>query len=438
MPSRRVLRQKEGGLKATMEEFYYKDNTLWCENLPVSQIGKDFGTPLYIYSKNSIASHCRYIENSFGDVDHLTTYAVKANANRTILSLIAHEGIGADIGSAGELGLALSAGFPPSLITYSGVGKRRDEIEMALKHDILAFNVESEDEIRAISEIAVAMGKTARILLRVNLDIEANTHPYITTGRKHNKFGIEYTRTVEVLNMAQSLKGIRVSGIHMHIGSQIIQTETFIKAAQEVTKLVKDLKNAEIQIEQLNFGGGFGVTYRDFVQHPALKLEGEYSESHVTVSRFIEAIVPILRQTRCKILIQPGRSIIAHAGILLTEILYIKHKSGKTFAIVDAGMNDFMRPTLYQSYHQIAPAQVRDGIPMVVDIVGPLCESGDFFALERVTPQLKTGDHVAIMCTGAYGYVLSSNYNGRPRPAEVLVSGDNAEIIRKRETIDQL
>jgi diaminopimelate decarboxylase len=421
-----------------MEEFYYKENTLWCENLPVAQLGEEFGTPLYVYSKNSVISHCRYIENSFGDVDHLTTYAVKANANKSILTLIAREGIGADIGSGGELALALKAGFDPSLITYSGVGKRPDEIEMALNSGIFAFNVESEEEIRALSDIASETGKVARILLRINFDIEANTHPYITTGRKYNKFGIDYARAGEVIDMALSLRGIRVAGIHMHIGSQIIQTETFVKAANEVTRLVKELKSSDVAIELLNFGGGFGVTYRDFVQHPALKIEGEYSESHVTVAKFIEAILPILRQTRCKILIQPGRSIVAHAGILLTKILYIKHKSGKTFVIVDAGMNDFMRPTLYQSYHQIVPTQVRDGIPMVVDIVGPLCESGDFFAQERITPQLKQGDYVAIMCTGAYGYVLSSNYNSRPRPAEVMVSGTNAEIIRNRETIDQL
>ena len=318
-----------------MEEFYYKHNTLYCEQLTVSQIGKQFGTPLYIYSKNSVISHCRHIEKSFGAVNHLTTYAVKANANRSILSIIAREGIGADIGSGGELALAIKAGFAPSLITYSGVGKRRDEIESALQHGIHAFNVESEEEVRVISALADRMGKNARILLRVNLDIEADTHPYITTGRRFNKFGVEYTRAAEVLKMARTLPGITVAGIHMHIGSQIIQTETFVKAAREVTKLTNELKGSGITIGELNFGGGFGVTYRDFIRHPALNLESEPSESHVTVSSFIEAIVPELAKSGCKILIQPGRSIIAHAGILLTEILYMKSNGGKMFIIVD-------------------------------------------------------------------------------------------------------
>ena len=421
-----------------MEEFYYQGNTLYCEKLPVEQIGKQFGTPLYIYSRNSIVSHCRYIEKSFGTVNHLTTYAVKANANRAILSTIAQEGIGADIGSGGELQLALESGFPPSLITYSGVGKRRDEIELALKHDIHSFNIESEDEIRVINDIACRLGKKARILMRVNLDIEAETHPYITTGRYYNKFGIEAGKTAGVLAAARLLPGIIVSGIHMHIGSQIIQTETFVKAANEVSKLAGELKRSGIPIEELNFGGGFGVTYRGFIRHPNLTVEQENSESHVTVSTFIEAIVPILASTGCRIIIQPGRSIIAHAGILLTEILYIKNNGGKTFVIVDAGMNDFMRPMLYQSYHQIVPAEITRGEGITGDIVGPLCESGDFFAKDRPIPHVDAGDSLALMCTGAYGFVLTSNYNSRPRPAEVLVEGETVNVIRKRETIDQL
>ncbi|MFI5252967.1 MAG: diaminopimelate decarboxylase [Bacteroidota bacterium] len=421
-----------------MEEFSYREHKLYCERLPVTKLGKDYGTPLYTYSKNSIISHCRNIEKSFGSVPHLTSYAVKANANREILAIIANEGIGADIGSAGELSLALAAGFPASLITYSGVGKRRDEIDMAIHHDILAFNVESEEEIRVISAIASQQNRTVNIFLRVNLDIETDTHPYITTGRKYNKFGIDSTRIGEIMKTACSIPSIKILGIHIHIGSQIIQRETFVKAAHEVSKLVHDLKGSGMPVDQLNFGGGFGVTYRDYVEHPALISDGEHSESHVTVSNFIGAIVPILQKTGCKILIQPGRSIMAHSGILLSEILYIKHNSGKTFIIIDAGMNDFMRPTLYQSFHQIVPTQIREGVPMVADVVGPLCESGDFFALERKVPHVEVGDYLAVMCTGAYGFVLASNYNGRPRPAEVLVSGESSKIIRERETIEEL
>ena len=421
-----------------MKEYSYDKSTLMCEEISVKELARRFGTPLYVYSKQSIIDHCRYIEKSFGETNHLSCYAVKANSNLEILRLIAGERLGADIGSAGELTLALKAGFSPSMITYSGVGKRRDEIEFALRSGIMAFNAESEEEIRLISQIVRSMDATARILLRVNLDIEAGTHPYITTGRKHNKFGIERDHAIQVLSMAQRLPGINVLGIHVHIGSQIINEQAFVNAANALVSLVDEARAAGIVIEQLNFGGGFGVTYRQFIDHPLLPKDPKGTEAHITVSSFIEAVMPILGATGCKILIQPGRSIIAHAGILLTEVLYIKKNAGKTFLIVDAGMNDLMRPTLYQSYHQIVPGEIHAGECMVADVVGPLCESGDFFALERELSPVSAGDVMSVMCTGAYGYVLTSNYNARPRPAEVLVDGTTARVIRQRESLDEL
>ena len=421
-----------------MREYSYKGEDLYCEDTAVSELAKGYGTPLYVYSKNSIIDHCRHIERGFGSTDHLTCYAVKANANRALLRAIAQEGIGADIGSGGELQQAMYAGFSPEKITYSGVGKRTDEIELALRHGIHSLNCESEEEIQSINRIAQEMGKKAGILLRVNLDIDAGTHPYITTGQKHNKFGVEASRAAQVLTAAGKLAGVRILGIHLHIGSQIIDVKAFLKAARAVTKLIGDLRAVGIEITQLNFGGGFGVTYRNFLQHPSLPADESSSETDVTVSRFIEAIVPALKENRCKILIQPGRSIVAHSGILVTEVLYIKRNAGKTFVITDAGMNDFLRPSLYKSYHQIVPARLTGSATMTADVVGPLCESGDFFALDRNIPEVKAGDLLAVMCTGAYGYVLASNYNSRPRPAEVLVDGTRAEVIRERERVENI
>jgi diaminopimelate decarboxylase len=421
-----------------MREFAYRQNTLVCDDVAVADLAKQFGTPLYVYSKSSLIDHCRHIEKSFTAIDHLTCYASKANSNRELLSVLSKEGIGVDVGSGGELYIALAAGFAPSHITYSGVGKLTSEIEYALKSGIHSFNVESEEELTRIDEIARRLDKKAGILLRVNLDIDAGTHPYITTSRKHNKFGVESGRAGEVLTAARRMAGVDVLGIHMHIGSQIVNVETFITAANAVVKLAAELRAQGIPIRCLNFGGGFGVTYRNFIKHPQLPVETGADESEITVTKFIEAIAPILQSSGCQIMIQPGRSIVAHAGILLTEVLYIKNNGGRTFVIVDAGMNDLMRPALYQSYHQIVPAQLSGAPAAKVDVVGPLCESGDFFALEREIPSVKSGDLLAVMCTGAYGYVLASNYNSRPRAAEVLVDGANSTIIREREKVENL
>ena len=421
-----------------MREFHFRDTDLFCENVRVRDGAKQFGTPLYVYSKNSIIDHCRHIERVFGAIDHLSCYAVKANANRTILRTIAQQDIGAEVGSAGELQLALEAGFPADKITYSGVGKRDDEIEFALRSNILSLNVESEEELAVISTIAQRLNTSARILLRVTFDVDPDTHPYITTGKKSNKFGVEAAKAEEILLKARALQGIEILGIHNHIGSQIVRAEAFVAAARHSSELVLRLRGAGIPIFHLNFGGGFGVQYRDYVVHPSLPSDNENAESGVTTVKLLEAVLPILDETKCKILIEPGRSIVAHAGILITKVLFRKETREKTFVVVDAGMNDLIRPSLYQSYHQVVPLHVDEGPHEIVDVVGPLCESGDFLALDRPLPRVKRGDYLAVLCAGAYGFALASNYNARPRPAEVLIDDSDVRLIRARESMDQL
>lgn len=421
-----------------MEQFRFVNNDLWVEDLPLAAVVREYGTPLYVYSKRSLIDHCRWIEQEFAGIDHLSCYAVKANANASILRLLAAEGMGADVGSIGELHLALQAEFPPEKITFSGVGKRDDEIEFALNKHILCFNVESEQEIEVINGLALRLGTRARILLRVNLDIEAGTHPYITTGSRSNKFGVEFTRAHQVLCMARERAGIEVLGIHNHIGSQIIHGDAFIAAAHALVKLAASLRSEGIPIQHLNFGGGFGVQYHNYVTHPLLPDDGTGPDVGLTTRGLLREILPILTKSGCKIVIQPGRSVVAHAGILLMKVLYRKENAGKVFLVMDAGMNDLIRPSLYQSYHQIVPLKLAAASQEVVDVVGPLCESGDFLALNRTLPRSDRGDVLAVLCTGAYGYVLSSNYNMRPRPAEVMVDGGASSIIRAAETIQDL
>ena len=407
------------------------------ESRTLQSIAEEFGTPLYVYSKHSIVDHCRHIERAFGGHDHSTYYAVKANGNRALLNVIAREGLGADVGSKGELYLALQAGFPPHKITYSGVGKREDEIAYALSHEIHAFNVESVEEIEIVNEIATQSARKARILLRVNLDIDAGGHTYVSTSLKQNKFGIDHHQALDVLKWAKELSHIDVRGIHSHIGSQIIKAETFRTAAQLLAGLVMDLRQSGISVHDIDFGGGFGVQYRGYVTHPNLPVE-EPEELNLSAATLIKTVLPLLEETGCRISIQPGRSVIAHAGVLLVKVIYRKVSGEKIFIVVDGGMNDLLRPSLYNAYHQVVPLHVNGEPFEKVDVVGPLCESGDFFALDRMLPRAHRGDYLALMCAGAYGYVLSSNYNSRPRPAEVLVDGEVCTVVRERETLDQL
>ena len=420
-----------------MREFVYRNNNLMVEALSLQDVAREYGTPLYVYSRNSIIDHCRHIERAFDGEEHLTFYAAKANSNRMLLKLIAGEGLGADVASVGELSLALSAGFAAGNITFSGVGKRDDEIECALKHNILAFNVESTEEIELLNQIAGRMGVSSRILLRVNLDIDAGGHAYVSTSLKQSKFGIGQHHAAEVLKWAQDLPHIVVRGLHSHIGSQVTKVETFDKAARMLSRLVRELRSADIPIHDLDFGGGFGVQYRGYVSHHQLPVE-DPEEVNLSASAMVKAVIPLLRDLGCRISIQPGRSIVAHAGVLVTKVLYRKVSDEKVFVVVDGGMNDLIRPSLYHAHHQIAPVYLDGAHHETVDVVGPLCEAGDFFALDRRLPAVKRGDYLALMCAGAYGFVLSSNYNARPRPAEILVDGARAIVIREREKIEEL
>ncbi len=417
--------------------FSYKHNQLCCEELTLSSLGTQYGTPLYVYSKQAIEENCKAIESAFAGQDHLSTYAVKANGNIHILRLIAEQGLGADVGSRGELFLALKAGFPPDKISFSGVGKRDDEIEEALDRDILAFNVESEQEIEIINSIAERKGRQARILLRLNLDIDAHTHAYISTSKKENKFGVPASKAEEILKKAQRLSHIEIRGIHSHIGSQITSPDTFVAAASALRTIVEELRVKQIPIHDLDFGGGFGVQYHGVLTDPQLPYEKPETKS-IDAASLIKAALPILKETGCNISIQPGRSVIANAGALLTKVLYRKETDEKTFIIVDGGMNDLIRPSLYQAHHQIVPTQLKNAKFESVDVVGPCCESGDFFATDRALPHVVRGDDLVLLCTGAYGLVLSSNYNARLRPAEILVDGNRSTVIREREQYDEL
>lgn len=415
----------------------YKDSTLYCENVPLQELAEEYGTPLYVYSKQQILQNFRSLNTAFGDSDHCVCYALKANSNPAILSLLAEEGAGADVVSVGELYLALKAGFPSEKIVFAGVGKRDDEIEYALKKNIFMFNVESVQELQAISRIALRVGKIAQISIRINPHIDVQSHPYITTGLHTTKFGIEDTKALEVYRYAQQLPALSVVGIHTHIGSQITTVGPYVEAAKSLAALVQQLRDAGIPIQHLDLGGGFGVPYHNVVTHEAIPVEETVSRVPLP-SEFIEAVLPILQSTGCSVWVEPGRSIVANAGILLTKILYTKENTAKKFVIVDSGMTELLRPALYKAYHQVVPLTIRSYEHMRADIVGPICESADFFALDREIPKVHQGEYLAVLTAGAYGFVNTSNYNGRLRPAEVLVNGERVRVIRSRQTLEEL
>lgn len=405
--------------------------------MPLEELARTYGTPLYVYSRQGIRADIRRIESVFDGLPHLTYYAVKANANRHLLRMIAAEGLGADVGSRGEMILALREGFSPSKTTFSGVGKRDEEIREGLELNIHAFNVESEQEIEVLNQIAGSMGKRARILLRVNLDIDAGGHAYVSTSLRHNKFGMPHGRAPEILRRAAAMPHIDVRGIHSHIGSQITKPDVFAQAASAIARVVDQVRSAGIPVHDVDFGGGFGIQYHGFLKHPALPAE-HAEEQNLSTAGLIRPALPILRDLGCMISIQPGRSIVAHGGVLLTRVLYRKETEAKTFLIVDGAMNDLIRPSLYHAHHQIVPLSVHNAPHEVVDVVGPVCESGDFFAHDRRLPRMQRGDLMALMCAGAYGYAQASNYNARPRPAEILVDGGSHAVIRPRESVEQL
>lgn len=408
-----------------MHDFHYHNDALFCEDVPLERLAKEQGTPCYIYSHATLTRHFQAFDQAFAAVPHLIAFAMKANSNLAVLRLMASLGSGADIVSGGELFRALQAGVPPSKIVFAGVGKSPEEIGYALDSDILLFNVESPAELQAINDVARGKGLRARVALRVNPDIDPMTHPYITTGLKKSKFGIGADRALEEFTKAAALSNVEVIGVHAHIGSQLTQVSPFVDSLQRVVGLIETLKSRGIPIRYLNIGGGLGITYSD--ETPPLPTE------------YAEATMPLLQASQCEIIMEPGRVIAGNAGVMLTHVLYIKETGTKTFAIVDAAMNDLLRPSLYQAHHDILPVrQVPNASDAVFDVVGPVCESGDFLAQGRTMPAVKAGDLLAVMSAGAYGFTMASNYNSRPRVPEVLVKGGEHFVIRDRETFDDL
>jgi diaminopimelate decarboxylase len=427
-----------------MHLFHYRDGKLHCENIDLARVAEKFGTPSYVYSARTILDHYTRLGAALAPLDHVICYAVKANSNRAILKLLADAGAGFDIVSGGELFRVLAAGGDPATCTFAGVGKTRQEIEYALEQGVCSFNVESEAELDCIDRIAAEKKMRAPIMLRVNPDVDPHTHHYISTGSGENKFGIALDRIFAVYERASKMRNVEIVGLQMHIGSQIAQAAPFANAMNKVAPVVRELK-AKYAIKFFSVGGGMGIIYRRALESG----QGEWWHEHggessaFSVRDYAEAILPSLRDLGVRILLEPGRFLVGNAGVLLTRVLYIKKSGAKEFAIVDAGMNDLIRPALYQSYHEIVP--VSEPITSMsmrkrekIDIVGPVCESGDFFALDREMPELNEGDLLAIMSAGAYGFAMASNYNSRPLPAEVLVREDKFTLIRRRQKWEDL
>lgn len=407
-----------------MHYFNYIKNEMYCEDVPVGKLVEEFGTPLYVYSAKTLLRHYKAFDESFKDHKHIICYSVKANSNIAILNLFAKEGSGFDIVSGGELFRAIKAGADPKKIVFSGVGKTDEEIEMALERDILMLNVESESELYAINSVAYKLNKKAPISLRINPDVNPLTHPYISTGLKKNKFGIPYENALDLYLKAKSLKNIEIIGIDCHIGSQITQLSPFLEAIDKIKALVKELESRGIEISYIDLGGGLGISYKDEEPpHP-----NEYGE----------AVLKKFERIDKTLIFEPGRVIVGNAGMLVTKVIYTKENSEKKFAIVDGAMNDLARPALYGSYHSILPMTKRDDENIIYDVVGPICESTDFFAKDRNLPKLERGDCLCILSAGAYGFSMASNYNSRKKVAEVMVMGDKYYLIRERDSFEDL
>jgi diaminopimelate decarboxylase len=425
-----------------VHSFHYRDGKLQGEDVDLGRVADEFGTPLYVYSAGTILDHYQRLDRALGNVDHLICYAVKANSNRAILKLLNGAGAGFDIVSGGELFRVLAAGGDPRKCTFAGVGKSREEIEYALEQKVYSFNVESEAELEYIDRIAGDKSVRAPVAFRVNPDVDPATHEYISTGKSENKFGIPLSRVADVYDRAAKMRNIDIVGVQMHIGSQITEAAPFAEAVRKVAPLVRELK-AKYGIGFFSIGGGLGIVYESSYASGADEwwIKGQSTESphQLSIQQYADAILPTLRDLELKIVLEPGRLLVGNAGVLLTRVRYIKQTGRKKFAIVDAGMNDLIRPALYHSYHEIVPLlEPKNAKRDKIDVVGPVCESGDFLALDREMPELREGDLLAIMSAGAYGFVMASNYNSRLLPAEVLVRGDKFGLIRKRQELNDL
>ena len=409
-----------------MHHFSYKNGELYCEQVPVRRIVEEFGTPIFIYSRGTLERHFKIFEEPFSNVPHLICFSMKACSNLAILRIFSNLGGGVDIVSGGELFRALRAGISSQKIVYSGVGKKAAEIDLALDADILMFNVESEEELQLLNQRASAKGKKARVALRVNPNVDPLTHPYISTGLKSNKFGVPIDQAGDIYMQAGRLQGIDPVGLDCHIGSQLTELAPFLEAVSILRKLLRKLRDGGVDIRYLDVGGGLGIPY-DQETPPA---PGDYGA----------AVLDLVSDMNVSLIMEPGRVLVGNAGIMATQVLYKKQSSDKNFVIVDAAMNDLMRPSLYKAYHSIIKVAKDDGPTrkIVADVVGPICESGDFLARSREMDDPDPGELLAVMSSGAYGFSMSSNYNSRPRSAEVLVDQSNYYLIRQRETYEDL
>jgi diaminopimelate decarboxylase len=409
--------------------FEYRNGEMFAEDVPLKRIAREVGTPAYVYSLATLRRHFRVFDEAFASVPHIICFSVKANSNIAVLRAFAREGSGFDIVSGGELFRALQAGADPKKIVFSGVGKKKEEIEFALRSGILMFNVESEQELSALDEIAGALGEKAPISLRINPDVDPQTHPYISTGMKKAKFGVEIKNSIETYKKAAALPHVEVVGVDCHIGSQLTSVSPFVDALARVREyldrvLVGSLKKEGAHIRYLDLGGGLGINYNDETPpHP---------------EEYARAIVEGLEGLDVTLILEPGRVIVGNAGLLITEVQYVKETDAKKFVIVDGGMNVLIRPALYGSYQAILPVVEGSGEKIVADVVGPICESGDFFAKDREVARPRRGDLLAVMSAGAYGFTMASNYNSHPKPPEVLVDGDKYYVVRKRESLEDL
>ena len=407
-----------------MHHFAYREGKLFAEELSVTALAEEYGTPLYIYSAATLRRHFEAFDSAFSGLDHLTCFSVKANSNLSLLKLLGKMGAGMDIVSGGELYRALKAGIPAEKIVYSGVGKRASEIREALEAGILMFNVESVAELHRINEVAKDMNVVAKISFRINPDVDPQTHPYISTGMKKNKFGLDIEHSLEAYKLAAELENIEPVGMDCHIGSQLTNIDPFLEALDKLLVFHDKLKGMGIEIQYLDLGGGLGISYdTEEPPHP---------------SEFGKALKEKLCNTGLKIILEPGRVIAGNAGVMITEVVYTKSNPTKNFLIVDGAMNDLIRPSLYGSYHKIEEVEQHGRAAKDYDVVGPICESGDFLARDRELPEIEAGERLVVYSAGAYGFTMSSNYNSRPRACELLVNGDKVIVARKRETYEDI
>jgi diaminopimelate decarboxylase len=424
-----------------MHEFRYRRGRLACEGVDLESLARRHGTPLYVYSQGTLAGHYRRLAAALRPLDALVCYAMKANSNLAVLSSLARLGSGFDTVSGGEIYRAVRAGGKPSRCVFAGVGKTEEEIRYALRLGILGFHVESVSELRRIHAVAAAMRRRAPVALRINPDVDAHTHAKITTGTYENKFGIPWERAMAIYESASRLPWLDLAGVQMHIGSQITTVAPFARAVRKVLPLARALRD-RFRIRYFSVGGGIGIVYRPALESgPAgwWRRGPSRRALPLTIDLYARTLLPLLRPLGLRVLLEPGRFIVGNAGVLLARVEYLKHTGRKNFVVVDAAMNDLIRPAFYESYHEVVPLRERRaGAGMVADVVGPICESGDFLAKARSLPTLKEGDFLALMSAGAYGFAMASNYNSRPRPAEVLVHGRSARLVRRRETLADL